>query len=210
MNQRTIFALSLIGLLGTLAIFSTKFASKPEEEDQHPLLRRLEAPHRDKIPGKFLVKVLANTSWEIFGVSDNTFNFITELPKKIKFQEGLAFKYWVDNPDGLDSWILKSKSGWDDRDRTIIVFRGSEEVTDWTSNISYSRQQARFPNVPPDVEVHGGWQDMLFVAQTVRVVNEALEISQIPNMNAITLLEQEALRLMGNTNELYITGHSLG
>ena len=51
---------------------------------------------------------------------------------------------------------------------------------------------------------------MLFGTQNVRVVNEALEINVIPNTNAISLLEQEALRLMGNTNELYLVGHSLG
>ena len=209
MNQRTIFALSLIGLLGIAILFSAEFASKPEEEDQHALRRRLEAPHSDKILGKFLVKVLAKLTQDIYRVEDSDIIAGT-IPTRVTFQEGLKSKYWVDNPDGLDAWILKSTSGWDDRDRTIIVFRGSEEATDWISNISFFRQPARFPNAPSTVEVHGGWQDMLFGTQNVRVVNEALEINVIPNTNAISLLEQEALRLMGNTNELYLVGHSLG
>jgi hypothetical protein len=203
-----IYVLSLIGLL-SIAIFSTEFASRIKEEDQHALRRRLEAPHPDKIPGKFLVKVLVKLSQNIYGVSEDDISTGT-IFTKITFQEGLKFKYWVDNPDGLEALIVKSTSGWDERDRTIIVFRGSEETTDWISNISFGRQQARFPNAPSTVEVHGGWQDMLFETQNVRVVNEALETSVVPNTNAISLLEQEALRSMGNTNELYFTGDSLG
>ena len=178
----------------------------------HVLRRRLEALHPDKIPGKFVVKVLARVSQDIYHVTEDDINNNTSiLPTRITFQKGLKLKYWVDTPDGVEVWIVKSTSGWDEHDRTIIIFRGSEERSDWISNIRYDMQQSRFLNAPSTVEVHGGWQDMLFGIQNVCVVNEALEISIVPNTTVISLLEQEALQLMGNTtNELYLTGHSLG
>lgn len=70
MNQGVISVLSLIGLLG-VAFFSVEITRKLNEGNEYALRRRLEAPHRDKIPRSFLVRALADICKDIYDVTDN-------------------------------------------------------------------------------------------------------------------------------------------
>ena len=205
MSQRVNFLLSLIGLLG-VAFFSVEFARKLKDLNGNASRRRLEAPHTDKIPGSLLVKALINISKDIYAVTDDLIAS-SNIHNVISWQDGWDFKFWLDSVDSTEAMIVKS-TGWDGGYKTVIVFRGSEEVDDWLTNLE--TVQRHFPNAPYNVKVHQGFLESLVDNQQIRIITEAMETKVLPSANVISLLEEKALEVMGGTNELHLTGHSLG
>lgn len=204
-----------IGLLfGTSTVFfSITLISKRKEDDKYALLRRkLEAPHNDKFPGKFIVQALAVLSNDIYYVTGTSGSSDVVAPEAISWKEGWDFKYWVESDDGTEAMILESSSsGWgDSKNKITIVFRGMEEWDDLGTNIDYSKERSRFQNAPAQVEIHGGFQKTLFDNQQVEILTETLDAQVQLNTSIKTLLEQKLMQLNTETSELYVTGHSLG
>lgn len=204
-HQRLVsVVLSLLGLF-SVAFLSIELAHKwNEPQNGRNLTRKLQAPFSDRIPDRNLVLALTTTSADIFSVTDDMIKSAT-MDQVISWKAGWEFKYWLDTDDSTEAMVLKSTVG---NKVPLIVFRGSEDVQDWMTNFDIGKRP--FPNAPSGVEAHNGFQGSLFDNQRIRTVNEAKETQVLKKVNAFELLKTKALELMGDTNEIHVTGHSLG
>ena len=220
MNKRVVSILSLIGLLsaGTFLLFAESPPSKKpnasNEEGKGQELavngrNLLEVPFPDIIPDKYVTRSVLTIGRDIFEVSNRDIVSRDTIEAKFRPQYGRwKLKYFLTADDGTDAMVVKS-TGWGGSDKTAIIFRGSQEILDWVTNLHFFFEKGKFPNAPPDVEVHGGFQESLTIEQEMLIVTETENAKTVVGRVG-DLLEQEALRAMGDSNELYVSGYSLG
>lgn len=220
MNKRVVSILSLIGLLsaGTFLLFAESPPSKKpnasNEEGKGQELavngrNLLEVPFPDIIPDKYFTRSLVTIARDIFYVYSGDIVSKDTIEAKFRPEFGQwKLKYFLTADDGTDAMVVKS-TGWGGSEKTAIVFRGSQEIKDWVTNFHFFLEQSKFPHAPPGVEVHGGFQESLVIEQEMTVVTETENAKTIVGRVG-SILEQEALRAMGDSDELIVTGISLG
>lgn len=188
----------IIGL-GTLLVSA---ASKSFELDQNleSRFRRLDTSFANNFPDKFLVRALLDLSYDT--------DVDLPGPNTLTWEAGWDLKYWFDAPDGTEAMIVQS-TDWSDIKKTVIVFGSTNQLRDWFSNLDYFKESSVFINAPSGVEVHGGFQDALNEVKNVVVTDENM-VSQIQQIQLLTFIESNVLDIMGDTNELYVAGHSRG
>ena len=75
----------------------------------------------------------------------------------------------------------------------IVVFRGSQDVDDWATNIKAEPVKAEFEGAPAGVKIHKGFHDGMFGGN---VVND---------------IEERVLKILGKKfKSVIVTGYSLG
>lgn len=161
----------------------------------------------DKFPDKFLVSALSNITDVIWQITGNGSTDIT-APEALSWKSGWDFKYWLKSSDGTEATIVTS-TDWSDVKKTVIAFCSSNDVKDWWTNLDAVKETNRFVNAPFNVEIHNGFQGSLFEYHAIDVLTDTL-VSDIQWNNVKTLVDEKVMALIGDTNELYVTGHSLG
>ncbi len=98
--------------------------------------------------------------------------------------------FWFEAELSTEVMIVRSRT---DRDLPpIVVFRGSEEVDDWKVNTNIVMEKSKFENAPDSVRIHRGFQNALF------------------DQNIVGMVEDKVLELVGESGEVFLTGHSQG
>ncbi len=196
----------LLGALLSIAVYYDQHHQRYHEQ-LHTEKRRLEVAHSNKFPDKFTVRALINLADDITKVTGRSPSDLT-FPNAISWKSGWDFKYWVESKDGTEAAIVRS-TDWSAVKKTVIFFRGTNEIQDWWTNLDYGMEVNRFVNAPGSVEVHGGFQDSLFESQPIATLSEELT-EEVKWSSILSLLEEKVMDLIGDTNELYLSGHSLG
>ena len=150
------------------------------------LLRKLGKDYADIFPNKNLVLDLIQLSNDIYDVGENGSGFTNQ---------NYDLKLWVEADFSTECMIVTSK---DEASNIVVVFRGSDEFNDWLANANMFKDDAKFVNAPSSVKLHRGFQRALF--------DPVLDQSS----SVVDIVEKKVLELVGNDNEVILTGHSQG
>lgn len=199
----------LLGTLLSFAVYDDQHQHQIQQyhEQLHVENRRLEVAHSNKFPDKFFVRALINLADDVSKVTGRSPSDL-KLPDALSWKSGWDFQYWVESKDGTEAAIVRS-TDWSAVKKTVILFGNTNERQDWWTNLDFGKEVNRFVNAPGSVEVHGGFQDSLFESQAIATLSEELT-EDVRWSSILALIEEKVMDLIGDTNELYISGHSLG
>lgn len=85
-----------------------------------------------------------------------------------------------------------------EKDKLIVMFRGSENLDDWLANLNIMLETAKFQGSPQNVKVHRGYQNALYQEDIPARIEDTI----------FSLFNDTSLNLP--SNEVLLSGHSQG
>ena len=153
---------------------------------------------RDEFPDKHLVYDMMQLCADVFKVEDDRLSPQDAITNpKYKFEDYFHAPF---STVGMIVSIANNKTTTKQHTKSyqnqtaipIIIFRGSDNLQDWTVDFDVMMETSKFPNAPSDVKCHKGFQDALF------------------EQDVVTNIENKVVRLIGDEGNVIFTGHSLG
>lgn len=210
----TASSIALMSLCVT-ALTTNKASDHHDKEEAYygrrydfPSLRSREklASYSDTFPSRFEIKDLVQLAGrDIYDIDKEQGKVDSSKIKDTKWK----FKLWVEAEVSTEGMILQ------DRQSTVVAFRGSEDVDDWIKNAEFNQATSKFQGAPSsNVKVHQGFQDSITRRNQINVYGGICEpfctkLEEGKN-SVIERIEQEVVSLIGPNGELHVGGHSLG